>query len=413
MSAIAWQFPFDRFELAATPVPLVIFLSTVIVVVLHLLFFYDARRRKLPPGPKGWPIIGNTFQISLNNNPEPTLIAWAKKYGEIYYARLGSTDFIFLNSGRVVKELFDRRGSVYSDKPYMPMAGEALTRGLNLSLMPYNQRWKVNAKNKDTNTNLQAHRRLMQGVLTQKQAETYRPIQQFESQQLAVDWLDSPENYYQHNRRYAFSLIMQVVYGRRFPKWGSTEAEGIYSVNRHLSSVVSPGAYIVDTFPFLAKIPGFGTVIGSWKKVGDKLFEEDSQVLLGYYRKMKNELARSVGYPCFARDLEESLPASQGMDEVESAFLAGGLVMPGAESTSALLNWLVRALATWPQVQIEAREELDRVVGFDRTPRWEDEQSLPYIRAMVKELIRWALGSRFGIVHSTTQDDWFGFCFNE
>jgi cytochrome P450 len=247
----------------------------------------------------------------------------------------------------------------------------------------------------------------MQGMLTQKQAETFRPIQQYESQQLAVDWLDSPENYYHHNRRYAFSLIMQVVYGRRFPKWGSKEADGIFSVNSNLSTVLNPGAFIVDTFPSLAKIPGFGTVFGSWRKIGDRLFQADSKVLRGYYERMKDEMRQAAGYPCFARDLEESEPFSHGIDEEEAAFLAGGLVMPGSESTSALLNWLVRALATWPDIHASAREELDRVVGPDRTPSWDDEPSLPYIRAMVKELIRWAIGSKFGIIHSTTQDDWY------
>src|SRR5271155_2005738 len=246
----------------------------------------------------------------------------------------------------------------------------------------------------------------MQGMLTQKQAETFRPIQQYESQQLAVDWLDSPHDYYHHNRRYAFSLIMQVVYGRRFPKWGSKEAEGIFSVNRNLSTTINPGAYLVDTFPSLAKIPGFGTIIGNWRRVGDRLFKADAKVLCGYYERMKDEMRRAVGYPCFARDLELSDPASHGMDEVEAAFLAGGLVMPGSESTSALLNWLVRGLAEWPEVQIAAREELDRVVGAGRTPTWEDEPSLPYIRAMVKELLRWCPGSKFGLIHATTKDDW-------
>jgi len=130
-----------------------------------------------------------------------------------------------------------------------------------------------------------------------------------------------------------------------------------------------------------------------------------TKILGGYYQRMKDELKPPVGYPCFARDFEESDPTSHGIDETEAAFLVGGLVMPGSESTSALLNWLVRGLAKWPNVQQETREEVDRVVDFDRTPPWEDEKSMPYIRAMVKELIRWAPGSKLGIIHSTTQDD--------
>ena len=37
----------------------------------------------------------------------------------------------------------EKRGTIYSDKPDMPMAEEAYSKGLNLSMMHYNQRWKV------------------------------------------------------------------------------------------------------------------------------------------------------------------------------------------------------------------------------------------------------------------------------
>ena len=239
-----------------------------------------------------------------------------------------------------------------------------------------------------------------------KQAETYRPIQEFESKQLAVDWLNTPERFYEHTRRYAGSLIMQVVYGRRFPTSGSKEAMEIYECNEHFASV-GPGSYIVDTFPGLAKIPGFGTVFGNWKKIGNEMFKYDSNIFLKLYRRMKQDLNEKSGYPCFARDLELSDPESHGLSELEAAYLSAGLVQPGSESTAALLNWLVRCLATWPDVQAQAHEELDRVVGTDRTPVWDDEPKLPFIRAMVKELLRYAPGSKFGVPHCTTQDDWY------
>lgn len=34
--------------------------------------------------------------------------------------------------------------------------------------------------------------------------------------------------------------------------------------------------------------------------------------------------------------------------------------------------------------------ELDRVVGEGRLPAWVDEMSLPYVRALIKEVHRWA-----------------------
>jgi hypothetical protein len=196
---------------------------------------------------------------------------------------------------------------------------------------------------------------------------------------------------------------MQVVYGRRFPTPGSPEAEQIYECNHRFSSVAGPGMYLVDTFPILAKIPGYGTLFGNWRKKGEELLQLDANIFLTLYRKMKIELARNTGFPCFAKDLELSNPASHGLTELDSAYLTAALVQPGGESTAALL---IRALVTWPEIQVAAREELDRVVGSGRTPVWEDEKNLPYIRAMVKELLRWALGSKFGMPHAAGEDDW-------
>lgn len=42
-----------------------------------------------------------------------------------------------------------------------------------------------------------------------------------------------------------------------------------------------------------------------------------------------------------------------------------------------------------PEVLKRAREDLDRVVGQDRLPDFNDEESLPYVSAIVKEVLRW------------------------
>lgn len=42
----------------------------------------------------------------------------------------------------------------------------------------------------------------------------------------------------------------------------------------------------------------------------------------------------------------------------------------------------------YPDVQAKAREELDRVLGPARLPDFEDRDSLPYVTAIMKELLR-------------------------
>ncbi len=60
-----------------------------------------------------------------------------------------------------------------------------------------------------------------------------------------------------------------------------------------------------------------------------------------------------------------------------------------------------------PEVQVRAHAELDEVVGCARPPTFADLPSLPYIRAMVKEALRWSPTTLFGIPHASSADDWY------
>jgi cytochrome P450 len=66
--------------------------------------------------------------------------------------------------------------------------------------------------------------------------------------------------------------------------------------------------------------------------------------------------------------------------------MGGVMVEGGSDTTSAFLQTLVLALANFPEALRLAQEELDRVVGDDRTPELDDIERLPYIQAMIKEV---------------------------
>ena len=48
-------------------------------------------------------------------------------------------------------------------------------------------------------------------------------------------------------------------------------------------------------------------------------------------------------------------------------------------------------MAMYPEVQKKAQEEIDRVVGPNRLPDFSDQDTLPYVNAVVKESLRWKL----------------------
>ena len=46
-------------------------------------------------------------------------------------------------------------------------------------------------------------------------------------------------------------------------------------------------------------------------------------------------------------------------------------------------------MAMFPDAQTQAQAEIEEVIGAGRLPTLEDIDSLPYVRALIKEVIRW------------------------
>ena len=64
-------------------------------------------------------------------------------------------------------------------------------------------------------------------------------------------------------------------------------------------------------------------------------------------------------------------------------------------------------MVVYPETQARAHAELDAVVGRTRPPTFADQPHLPYIRAMVKEVLRWRTNGPLGVPHRSTEDDWY------
>lgn len=64
-------------------------------------------------------------------------------------------------------------------------------------------------------------------------------------------------------------------------------------------------------------------------------------------------------------------------------------------------------MALYPETQKKAQRELDEVVGHDRLPTFSDRSALPYMNALVKEVMRWHVSSPIGVAHRSTTDDVF------
>ena len=68
-------------------------------------------------------------------------------------------------------------------------------------------------------------------------------------------------------------------------------------------------------------------------------------------------------------------------------------------------------MALYPHVAKKAQEELDRVVGNERLPDLSDRENLPYINALMKELLRWTCPIPLGVPKQVMEDDVYNGCF--
>ncbi|KAH8587006.1 cytochrome P450 [Bisporella sp. PMI_857] len=352
----------------------------------------DPRRKHLPPGPRGLPIIGNLLDFADSDLVRGKVIGWAQKHGDIFYTRLGGSDYVWLSSPKVVKDLMDKKSAVYSSRASLPLAQDVASAGRRQLFMQYGPEWRK-------------IRKASHALLNLTSAVKYQPIQDFESKQLLVDFLDSPENFYEHNRRYSASVIMLVTYGYRLPKWDHPLVKEIYDVLDNLTEMTAPGAHAVDSFPSLACLPEI--FLGNWRTFGKKVFEHDSKVYTKLWNNLKREVDQGIAKDCFCKSFYLANPEKQGIDDLLAAYTCGGLVEAGSETTSTTLNNFILAILLFPHAAIEAQAEIDSVIGNERLPEFEDEMDLPYTRALVKEVLRWRPVNKFGMMHATSEDDWY------
>jgi hypothetical protein len=77
----------------------------------------------LPPGPKPYPILGNILDMPKKESH----LSWesmGKEYGPLTYLKILNRSVLVLNSHEAAKDLLEKRGKIYSDRPHSVMFSE-------------------------------------------------------------------------------------------------------------------------------------------------------------------------------------------------------------------------------------------------------------------------------------------------
>lgn len=352
--------------------------ATILAAVVT--YRYYAFRHRMPPGPRGLPIVGNLHQAP-SMYPWRTFADWHKKYGPIYSLQFGPTTLIMLGTHDVARDLLDKRSSIYSSRPKLFMVGELVSKGFRTLLLPYGQRWRT-------------HHKLHNSVLNQRIAQTYRDLQDLESKQLISELLHRSDFSHMFHR-FASSVIMSLAYGKRMSRGDEAEIRTVDEIITPLNAALA-SQWIVDIFPFLNVLPGF---LAPWKKFGADLHKTESEFF--------NEVMdRALTTPSWNWSKEmKSMKESDNLCQMELAYILGVVYEAGSDIVSMVLESFVLASVLHPGVVKKAHEELDSVVGRGRLPTFDDLDKLPYIHAIVKETHRWRPVIPGGVPHALDEDD--------
>lgn len=162
----------------------------------------------------------------------------ARQYGDVFYTKIGGTDYVWLPSPKAVKNLMDKKSSMYSSRLPLPLAQDVASAGRRQLFMQYGPRYRV-------------VRRISHALLSTTVATEYQPIRDLESKQLMAEILDEPDRFYDYNRRHSSSVIIRITYGFRLQSWDHPLIKKIYSVLNDVTVFTAPGAHAVDSFPSL------------------------------------------------------------------------------------------------------------------------------------------------------------------
>ncbi|KAH7374847.1 cytochrome P450 [Plectosphaerella cucumerina] len=348
-----------------------------------------------PPGPKGLPLLGN-----LNDLPTPDALEahhWLehkKLYGPLSSVSVLGQRLVIINDADIAFELLEKRSAKHSSRPKQVFAGEMVGWENSLGLSPYNSRFRTYRKN-------------MSRIIGSKAAAAqYNNLQEAEVGHFLLHVLRSPDNLFDHIRKASGSVILKIAYGYTAEPLGHDILIDMAgdAMDKFARAAV-PGAFMVDILPILKFVPDWLPGAG-FKRAARQWGAELTQVAEKPYAFVKQQLARGKNDKSF---LARLLEAGDSTDEEKwtNKWSAMSLYTAGADTTVSSIECFFLAMILFPDVQKKAQEEIDRVVGADRLPTTDDRSALPYVEAIVKEVLRWHPVAPMGLPHMSIEDDIF------
>uniref|UniRef100_A0A0W0FVR2 Putative P450 cytochrome n=1 Tax=Moniliophthora roreri TaxID=221103 RepID=A0A0W0FVR2_MONRR len=369
-------------------------LSAAIILALSLaVVTYWKGRSKLPLPPglaSGSLIYGNLYQLP-KTQAWFTYMEWSKIYGPIFRFRVLTANTIVLNNGKSALDLLESRSSIYSDRPYSVMFDQLCGRAKSVSRVKFHD------------PRFRTYRRILNGALNRGTAKAYQGIQIDEVHTLLQGLAKTPEDFLVLLRRNAGAVTLKLAYGYQVTSNNDEFVERVDQSFVYFGKKLAR-LFLVDFFPILRFVPS-SFPGGEFKKIAKEF--KDARVDDWPFLWAKERIASGNFEDSFTSRLlrpeDGHVPDAEEEDIIK--FCDAGIYAGGADTTVSVMTAFFFVMARHPEIQKRAQAEIDQITNKQRMPNFGDQESLPYITAIIKEISRWAPTAPLGVPHRVMQDD--------
>ncbi|XP_051126836.1 cytochrome P450 76T24-like [Andrographis paniculata] len=339
----------------------------------------STRRRglRLPPGPYPFPVIGNLFQIG--RNPHRSLARLSKTYGPLMSLKVGCHNIVVVSSPEVAKEMFTKHDRNISGR-FAPVATEAYDHHkYSFVLSPVGPFWRkcrtICRELLFSAQKLQAS----QGLRRDKLMQLYEHVKDCASRGRAVN---IQEVVYTNTINLMFATMFSFDFGEVDSNAARELKEALEEV---FNTVFAPN--LADYFPVLK-----GTDLQGIKRRGEKSFGKILGILEDVIQKRlesMNSTESSKKNDFLAALLDGNNRREYDISINDIKHLIVELLLGGADTIASVTVWAMTELLRNPEKATILRNELRIVIGEDKQVEESDISRLPYLQAVVKEVLRY------------------------
>ncbi|RDB16524.1 O-methylsterigmatocystin oxidoreductase [Hypsizygus marmoreus] len=346
-------------------------------------------RLPLPPGPRGWPIIGNLFDMP-QDVPWRTFSHWGREYGEISSVTVFGQPVIVLNSVKAATELIGNKGKLYADRPELLPPGNFIGWKCVLPILKIGETFRLYRK------------------LWHQESGTHAAIQKYHAfEETAMRTFlrgleQTPQDFLAHSKTHITTVALGTTYGYKV-RGAEDEAISIVELAmKEFSAVTAPGFALVSLVPVLRYLPKwlpFGDYI---KKRGISVAFLDA-VATPPYDAATRQIEAGQTDDCFLASAYK--PSLTREESHNIKWLTATMAASGFTTRLSAFHGFFLIMALNPEAQRMAQTEIDHVVGTDRLPNFKDRERLPYVNALCRELSRFHPVVPTGLPHLALEDD--------